>query len=718
MPPQAHSPKPRTAKPAPTRSPLSKPTPKRSRTDGTQSSPHVIESDGEDELGLPAPKKAALRKDRKPPGPLRILAAQPILHDPGSFGHEHLSSDEPSITRVQARDTRVVKDAAPVAPSIISTRLERSSPCAAPANSASHPPRSAPLHPPHDSRRVVGAFSTPSRTPAPVETPSPFSPFSQTSFPLYGEHTNLKSAFESVSKNSTSTLFATPAPRCSNAAASGSIGKFAPGIGPERTNLSSGLKGLSHDCTPSATSQAKPFNLADQTRKLEDPFSSPPQSAFGRVAQAPDHPFANRTSKKRKSSLSAKKSSTNAIAFTPANPISSVRPTTPIPSPFTSNNKPTSSIRRRVPTPDRLFTNMSISNINELILAMPRVEAEEARRRAKKKKKTQTVASLQGRSAKKAGPPRKHGSIKRMETNANGSVEAGKQHENIEMTDDDDDDGAGLGVQMQDMPGDDDLDLIDAEGGSEEAEDKCSIGIETLAGVEAGNESDNTLADFEDELAVSPTGAKTKRMNDKISLSKVQVWLDSMPVANSLLPVKSSNAAKTLSQSKAPVQTSTIDRAARATPASSIIGLTDDEPYASAPPQEKRRSGPTVTASVTASALLQPAAASSAPCERPEHTKTRKAEFMQGFKAKYGIGGFSIRDAILEVNAGKRLSVTRFNQEEGERYLRSLADQGKLAIRHELVYNLEQDPGPNAPPPHPVKKRKSTTATQGIKKKA
>lgn len=91
---------------------------------------------------------------------------------------------------------------------------------------------------------------------------------------------------------------------------------------------------------------------------------------------------------------------------------------------------------------------------------------------------------------------------------------------------------------------------------------------------------------------------------------------------------------------------------------------------------------------------------------------------MQGFKSKYWIGGFSIRDAILEVNAGKRLSVMRFNQEEGERYLRSLADQGKLAIRHGLVYNLEQDPRPNAPRRQVLKKSKSTTAFQGMKRKA
>lgn len=142
---------------------------------------------------------------------------------------------------------------------------------------------------------------------------------------------------------------------------------------------------------------------------------------------------------------------------------------------------------------------MSVSNINQLILDIPRVEAQEARRSAKKK--TQTVASLQVRGAKIAGPLREHGSIKKIKTNASGSAEAAEQHEDTEMAEDDD------------------ADLVNAESGFGEAEDECSSGIETLAGIETGNESDNTLAEFEDESAVSPTGAKTKRTHDKVCLT-------------------------------------------------------------------------------------------------------------------------------------------------------------------------------------------------------
>lgn len=57
----------------------------------------------------------------------------------------------------------------------------------------------------------------------------------------------------------------------------------------------------------------------------------------------------------------------------------------------------------------------------------------------------------------------------------------------------------------------------------------------------------------------------------------------------------------------------------------------------------------------------------------------------------------------------------RFSQEEGERRLRCLAAQGKLAIRHELVYHLEQDPGPNTPRPSEVKKNKPAPMTPAPK---
>jgi hypothetical protein len=92
--------------------------------------------------------------------------------------------------------------------------------------------------------------------------------------------------------------------------------------------------------------------------------------------------------------------------------------------------------------------------------------------------------------------------------------------------------------------------------------------------------------------------------------------------------------------------------------------------------------------------------------ESPEYTKQREEEFMKGFNRKYWLLGFLFRDTLSKFNAGIDLSITRFSQEEGERRLRSLVAQGKLAIRHELVCHLEQDFGPNTPRPSEVKKNK------------
>ncbi|KAJ4337336.1 hypothetical protein N0V95_008367 [Ascochyta clinopodiicola] len=133
--------------------------------------------------------------------------------------------------------------------------------------------------------------------------------------------------------------------------------------------------------------------------------------------------------------------------------------------------------------------------------------------------------------------------------------------------------------------------------------------------------------------------------------------------------------------------------------------------------QDQRRYTLTDTALVTAAVPTHHAAAPAAPYEHSDYTKMREAEFMRSFKTKYWLGGFSIRDAILEVNAGNRLFTMCFTQEEGVRRLHSLAGQGKLVIENELVYHLDQAPAPIAPPLKPAEKSEPMIATHRITEK-
>lgn len=80
----------------------------------------------------------------------------------------------------------------------------------------------------------------------------------------------------------------------------------------------------------------------------------------------------------------------------------------------------------------------------------------------------------------------------------------------------------------------------------------------------------------------------------------------------------------------------------------------------------------------------------------------REETFLSTFNSRWWAGGFTIRTSVNEVNGSLRSGNMSFSQEEGQKHLRSLAVQGKLAIRHERVYHLDQDPGPDAPEPRRV----------------
>lgn len=57
--------------------------------------------------------------------------------------------------------------------------------------------------------------------------------------------------------------------------------------------------------------------------------------------------------------------------------------------------------------------------------------------------------------------------------------------------------------------------------------------------------------------------------------------------------------------------------------------------------------------------------------------------------------------AIGEVNAGLSARTLAFTEKEGKRRLHSLSGQGRIAIRDELVYHANQDPGTHAFSPSP-----------------
>jgi hypothetical protein len=135
---------------------------------------------------------------------------------------------------------------------------------------------------------------------------------------------------------------------------------------------------------------------------------------------------------------------------------------------------------------------MSFSNFNKLVSVMPNVEAEEARRSAKKR--ARTTASLNGGIAKKTGSAKKPGSGKKTKTSATGSVKPADT----------------------DSAGDDHLNLINVELGAVEVEDERFTGmrIDTVV-----DENDDTLIESEDALAVSRAKTKAKKTKLQVCMS-------------------------------------------------------------------------------------------------------------------------------------------------------------------------------------------------------
>jgi hypothetical protein len=135
---------------------------------------------------------------------------------------------------------------------------------------------------------------------------------------------------------------------------------------------------------------------------------------------------------------------------------------------------------------------MSFSNFNKLVSVMPNVEAEEARRSAKKR--ARTTASLNGGIAKKTGSAKKLGSGKKKKTSATGSVKPADT----------------------DSAGDDHLNLINVELGAVEVEDERFTGmrIDTVV-----DENDDTLIESEDALAVSRAKTKAKKTKLQVCMS-------------------------------------------------------------------------------------------------------------------------------------------------------------------------------------------------------
>lgn len=145
--------------------------------------------------------------------------------------------------------------------------------------------------------------------------------------------------------------------------------------------------------------------------------------------------------------------------------------------------------------------------------------------------------------------------------------------------------------------------------------------------------------------------------------------------------------------------------------ATDFIDLTQDERICASP---GIASSPPKATGLFPAGHLSPG---SPPPERPETTAKREAVFLEGFNTQWWAGGFSFRAAILSVNATLRLSTPRFSEVEGRRRLESLFAQGKLAIRHDLVYHLDCDPGIDAQRPKPPTPNKYASPVEQVLRK-
>lgn len=161
-------------------------------------------------------------------------------------------------------------------------------------------------------------------------------------------------------------------------------------------------------------------------------------------------------------------------------------------------------------------------------------------------------------------------------------------------------------------------------------------------------------------------------------------------------------------------QQSHIGRTAHSTPATEIIDLTEDEPLPASPKTPlpmNRNNNPSL-----ADHLFRESHSPPPPPELPEVTAEREAVFLRGLNTQWWAGGNSFAAATRSINAALRPGIPQFSKVEGKQRLHSLFAQGKLAIRHELVYHLDCDPGADAPPPKPRTPAKYVSPAQKVLK--
>lgn len=139
-----------------------------------------------------------------------------------------------------------------------------------------------------------------------------------------------------------------------------------------------------------------------------------------------------------------------------------------------------------------------------------------------------------------------------------------------------------------------------------------------------------------------------------------------------------------------------IRRTARSIPTTDVIKLIEDDHI-----QEKSNTPHNYTPSL-ADHLFPKSPSPPPPAERPEYTQKREAQFAKGLSVHLWLGGLSIRATILTINAALQPSIPKFSVDEGNRRIRTFVGQGKLALRHDLVYHPDCDPGPDAPARRPV----------------
>lgn len=377
---------------------------------------------------------------------------------------------------------------------------------------------------------------------------------------------------------------------------------------------------------------------------------------------------------------------------------------------------------------------MRLHDVNKLILSMPKVQAEEAKRSARKKKAEE---SLKRKSRSKGSAVKKIGSAARkLATGAKSGravkrAQAGAEVKKVESA------KSGVVGDRIDRMADltcNDVEMVDGltddRGGKAEAaadaatdaDDEDSSGIDIDVDGWAGNDSvdydsDVTLAaESLNDHAASPLAARKARLGGvvvqvcippclrDIRLTQVQRRDQPTPV--------NANVARPIGFYHTSVQKPRFVCTTRSHSPERIIESIEEDPFAAPPSGQKpppapsrfqdvaaSRDGapPSPSPSLMTSPLTKglPIAAANHPSttnELPTTTAERETAFLSAFKARWWPAGFSMRAAIAEVNAVLRPNTRRFSQIEGERRLRALAGQGRLVVRNDLVYHPGEAP--------------------------